>query len=102
MFKLLAARLTVSSLQYHAHTHLPRQPRDVLQKHSPPQHARDSGFLLLMVAAYLLALAGGIVLLGLLTPVSHPTLVATSEPPSQLKPSALPPLLPGVLTQAGR
>ena len=86
MFELLAARLTVSPIQYQAHPHRPHQPRDVLQKRSHPQHARDSGFLLLMVAGYLLALGGGIVLLGLLTPVSHPTLVATSEPPSQLKP----------------
>jgi hypothetical protein len=39
-----------------------------------------------MVAGYLLALAGGIGLLGLLTPVSHSTMVATSEPPNQLKP----------------
>jgi hypothetical protein len=64
--------------------HVPRQPRDV--RHSPRQHARDSGFLLLMVAGYLLALGGGIVLLGLLTPVSHSTLVATSEARSQVSP----------------
>jgi hypothetical protein len=86
MFELLAVRLTVSPIQYRAHAHLPRQPRDVLQKPSHSQHARDSGFLLLMVAGYLLALAGGIVLLGLLTPVSHSTMFAASEPPSQLKP----------------
>jgi hypothetical protein len=86
MLEPLAARLTVSPIPYRDHPHLPRQPRDVLQKSSQSQHARDSGFLLLMVAGYLLALAGGIVLLGLLTPVSHSTMVATSEPPSQLNP----------------
>jgi len=76
-------RPTVSPIQARVYTHVPR--RDVLQG-SSRQHARDSGFLLLMVAGYLLALGGGIVLLGVLTPVSHPTMVANSEPPNQLKP----------------
>jgi len=76
---------TVSPLPYRTFVHVPHQPREMPQRHSPRQHARDSGFLLLMVAGYLLALAGGIVLLGLLTPVSHRTIIATTEPPSQLK-----------------
>jgi len=44
-----------------------------------PHHARDSAFLLLLVTGYLLALVAGIMLLGLLTPVSHPAIVAASE-----------------------
>ena len=46
---------------------------------SHQQHVKDSGFLLLMVIGYLLALAGGIVLLGLLTPVSHSTSIVSAD-----------------------
>ena len=76
----------MSPVEHRAHAHLPHQPSNALQKRSRPQHARDSGFLLLMVAGYLLALGGGIVLLGVLTPVSHTTMTAASEASSQLKP----------------
>lgn len=50
-------------------------PRDIA--HLP--HARDSGFLLLMVIGYLLALLGGIVLLRVLTPTTATITAATSD-----------------------
>ena len=46
---------------------------------SHKQHVKDSSFLLLMVIGYLLALGGGIVLLGLLTPASHSTSIVSVE-----------------------
>ena len=49
-------------------------PRDIAHLH----HARDSGFLLLMVVGYLLALLGGIVLLKALTPTA-PTITAVTS-----------------------
>ena len=49
-------------------------PRDIAHL----QHARNSGFLLLMVVGYLLALLGGIVLLKALTPTA-PTITAVTS-----------------------
>ncbi len=70
----------MSSAQLKSSEPLPFPEREVPRRWSSDrQQARDSGFLLLMVLGYLLALGGGIVLLGVLTPVSHSTLVATSD-----------------------
>jgi hypothetical protein len=49
--------------------------RDITERY----HARDSRFLLLMVAGYLLALSGGIALLGMLTPVTHSPIVTAAD-----------------------
>ena len=67
-------------LHYQADAPLPLRPRDFPQA-SPShiQHAKDSSFLLLMVIGYLLALGGGIVLLGVLTPVSHSTSIVSGD-----------------------
>jgi hypothetical protein len=70
----------VSSLQYKSPEASTFPQPELPQRWSTnQQHGRDSAFLLLLVTGYLLALAVGIVLLGLLTPVSHQTSVAASE-----------------------
>jgi hypothetical protein len=50
-------------------------PRDAVADH----HAQDSGFLLLMVAGYLLMLFGFIALLATFAPNSNSTIVAVGE-----------------------
>jgi hypothetical protein len=72
----------VFRINYRLPDDLPSHQRDFPPRYTTApagHHARDSAFLGLLVAGYLLALLGGIVLLRMLTPVSAITNAATGE-----------------------
>jgi hypothetical protein len=76
----------VVRINYRLPDDLPSHQRDFPPRYttiSAVHHARDSKLLVLLVVGYLLALLGGIVLLGVLTPVSTTTIAATGETSTQ-------------------
>ena len=58
---------------------MPPHQRDFPARDSAPEvadalHVRDTRFLLLMVTGYLMAVLGGVVILNMLSPVTHATI----------------------------